>query len=100
MSDNLSFDVYHNIIDGKPCGSFTTNHAINPATREKLWEIPVATEHDVEAAVQAAARAFQSWKSTPFDERVRMLRAWGDAGRLYLQQFGEVVMKENGKPVC
>jgi acyl-CoA reductase-like NAD-dependent aldehyde dehydrogenase len=99
MSDDLSFTSFHNIIAGKPRSSNTTNHAVDPATREKLWEIPTATEQDVDDVVQAAKVAFKSWKNTPFEERVKALKAWSEACKPYLKQFGEVIMKENGKPV-
>lgn len=98
-SDDLSFTSFHNIIDGKPRGSDVTHHSIDPATRESLWEIPSATEQDVTDAVAAANKAFKPWKDTPFVERAAMLKAWGNACRPYLKDFGEVIMKENGKPV-
>ncbi|EXJ87184.1 hypothetical protein A1O3_04143 [Capronia epimyces CBS 606.96] len=98
MADEPSFTSFHNIVAGKPRGSEKTSYTVDPATLENLWEIPVATEQDVHDAVTAAKDAFKSWKKTPFDERLRLLKAWGDACRPYLKQFGEVIMKENGKP--
>lgn len=99
MSDTISFTTFHNIVDGKPRGSEITHHGIDPATRDRLWDIPTASEQDVNDAVQAANKAFQQWKRTPFQERVQVLKAWGEACRPYLKQFGELIMKENGKPV-
>ncbi|EXJ66789.1 uncharacterized protein A1O5_09984 [Cladophialophora psammophila CBS 110553] len=100
MTPDLSFEKFHNIVAGKPRGSEKTSHTVDPATLENLWEIPVATERDADNAVTAAKDAFKTWKKTPFEERVELLKAWGEACRPYLKQFGELIMKENGKPVC
>ena len=45
-------------------GSLAT---VNPATGEILAEAPLATEREVDAAVGAAARAFDAWRFTPAD---------------------------------
>jgi delta 1-pyrroline-5-carboxylate dehydrogenase len=100
MAEDFSFTSFHNIVAGKQRGSEKTTHTVDPATLENLWEIPIATELDVEDAVTAAKNAFRTWKKTPFEERVELLKVWGDACRPYLKQFGEVIVKENGKPVC
>jgi aldehyde dehydrogenase (NAD+) len=47
--------------------------SINPATEEKLAEIPEADASDVEAAVSAAARAFKTWSKIPGRERGKYL---------------------------
>jgi malonate-semialdehyde dehydrogenase (acetylating)/methylmalonate-semialdehyde dehydrogenase len=45
----------------------------NPATAEVLARTPLSTSADVDAAVQAAADAFPSWRRTPPGERVQYL---------------------------
>ncbi len=47
--------------------------SINPATEEKLAEIPEANASDVEAAVSAAGRAFKTWSKLPARERGKYL---------------------------
>lgn len=68
----LSFDTFHNIIDGKQRGSDSTHNGIDPTTGEKLWDVPIASQKDVNDAVAAATRAFPSWSKTPFEERKKM----------------------------
>lgn len=99
MVDALSFTSFHNIVEGKARGSDTTHHGVDPATRSPLWNIPTASEQDVNDAVLAANTAFRSWRAVPFEARVNRLRMWGEGCRLYLEQFGELVSTENGKPV-
>ena len=38
---------------------------INPATEEQLAEIPAASADQVERSVQAARRAYESWRRVP-----------------------------------
>jgi malonate-semialdehyde dehydrogenase (acetylating)/methylmalonate-semialdehyde dehydrogenase len=45
----------------------------NPATGELLGRVPMATEADVGAAVDAASRAFPDWRETPAIDRARVL---------------------------
>ena len=45
----------------------------NPATGELLGRTPLSSAKDVDAAVQAAAKAFPAWRETPAVERARVL---------------------------
>lgn len=47
----LSFDVFHNIINGSQKSSNNFTCGINPATCEKLWDVPIADQDDVNDAV-------------------------------------------------
>jgi betaine-aldehyde dehydrogenase len=50
-----------------------TFETINPSTGERLGEVPLAGEADVDRAVQAARRAFHEWSRVPLRERARCL---------------------------
>ena len=45
----------------------------NPASGEQLGHVPLSGRADVDAAVQAARRAFPGWRATPAVERARVL---------------------------
>jgi malonate-semialdehyde dehydrogenase (acetylating)/methylmalonate-semialdehyde dehydrogenase len=45
----------------------------NPATAEALGRVPLSPATDVDAAVQAAGRAFPEWRRTPVTDRVQFL---------------------------
>lgn len=51
---------------------------LNPATGEGFAEMPISNEADVDAAVQAAAGAFSSFKRTTPAQRSRMLNQIAD----------------------
>lgn len=99
MGSIESFYSFHNIIDGKPRGAKQTYCGIDPTTGKDLWDAPVASKQDVEDAVAAARKAFKPWGKTPFEERVKVLRKFADAVKPYLDDFTELILKENGKPV-
>src|SRR5690349_21886024 len=46
---------------------------INPATAEELARVPLSAGAEVEAAAQAAARAFPAWRRVPVVDRVQYL---------------------------
>ncbi|MEO3796351.1 aldehyde dehydrogenase family protein [Nonomuraea sp. B10E15] len=59
----------------------------NPATEEIIDRVPAGTPGDVDAAVQAARRAFPRWAETPAAERGKLL---GDAADLLRQRSDEI----------
>src|SRR3954451_19050557 len=47
---------------------------VDPATEETLESVPRGTTQDVDAAVQAAHRAFTEWQKTDAEDRANLLR--------------------------
>jgi aldehyde dehydrogenase (NAD+) len=74
---------------------------INPATGEALTEIAEADEHDVDAAVQAARRAFTSgpWAEMSASDRGRLLWKIGDLVDRHAEELGLLETLDNGKPI-
>jgi aldehyde dehydrogenase (NAD+) len=71
---------------------------INPATEEKVARVAAATPDDVDAAVQAARRAFESWSQTSREERLELLTAVREAYKKRIPQIAEAMMTEVGIP--
>ena len=69
----------------------------NPATAEVLARTPLSTSADVDAAVQAAAAAFPSWRRTPPGERVQYLFKLKNLLEENLDDLARVITVENGK---
>ena len=65
----ISWTSFDNIVDGKPRSASKFHQGVNPATGEKNWDVPIATEQDVDDAVKAANKAFVSWSQTPIEKR-------------------------------
>ncbi len=72
---------------------------INPATGKTLAEAPLATEREVDAAVTAAARAFDPWRFTPPTRRARLLWALADLLEANKDEFATIEVLDNGKPM-
>lgn len=77
-----------------------TQDVINPANREVLGQLPHASEADLEAALQAADKAFQSWrKSSPVD-RAAILRKVGELTRERAPEIARNMTLDMGKPLA
>ena len=66
-----------NFIDGRavPAGDGRTTELINPSTGEVFALAPLSGPADVDAAMQAAARAFEAWReATPSQRSLALLR--------------------------
>ncbi|KAK4987349.1 hypothetical protein LTR50_004684 [Elasticomyces elasticus] len=95
---NISWDSFSNIVDGKPRGASSHNNGINPATGEKLWDVPIGTQDDLNDAVDAAQKAFVSWSQVPMDERKEMIRKFIDLYTSYEKELTDLLCAETGKP--
>jgi acyl-CoA reductase-like NAD-dependent aldehyde dehydrogenase len=72
---------------------------VNPATGQTLAEAPLASERDVDAAVSAADRAFEGWRSTPPTQRARLLWTLADLLEANKDEFATIEVLDNGKPM-
>jgi betaine-aldehyde dehydrogenase len=80
-----------NFIDGARAapGAGATEEVHDPATGGVIARAPLSDASDVDAAVAAAGRAFESWSSTPPGERALALLRIADA----LVARGEVLSR-------
>ncbi|MBN1535483.1 MAG: CoA-acylating methylmalonate-semialdehyde dehydrogenase [Anaerolineales bacterium] len=64
-----------NFINGEWRNSETLEYlnVVNPATQEILGKVPLSTINDIEAASQAAYKAYHEWRRIPPTERVQYL---------------------------
>ena len=65
----IKWDEFSNIVDGKPRGGKGKHQGTNPATGEKLWDVPIGTQQDVDDAVVSAQKAQEKWQDVPFEKR-------------------------------
>ncbi|KAJ0423077.1 Aldehyde/histidinol dehydrogenase [Aspergillus carlsbadensis] len=96
----LRFDTFYNIIDGSPVSAAETRHGINPATKQPNPNVPVASQQDLDNAVEAAQRAFKSWSQTTIEERRAALLAYADAYKKFTSDFAHLLTMEQGKPIA
>jgi len=73
---------------------------VDPATEEELGTIPVATTADLDAALDAAQRGFESWRGVSDHERGSLLRRIGQGIRERAEKIAKQIAREMGKPVA
>jgi 1-pyrroline dehydrogenase len=71
----------------------------NPANGEVIARVPRSGEEDVDRAVNAAARAFETWQHTTPQDRSLMLLKLADALEARADEFGRLESRNAGKPV-
>jgi aldehyde dehydrogenase (NAD+) len=71
---------------------------VNPATEEEAARVAAASSADVEAAVTAAHRAFESYSQTTREERIELVTAVREAYKKRIPQIAEAMMTEVGIP--
>ncbi|NUU61953.1 CoA-acylating methylmalonate-semialdehyde dehydrogenase [Paenibacillus agri] len=69
----------------------------NPATEEVLAQVPLSSKGDVDSAVQAARKSFESWSRTPVPRRARVLFKYQQLLVDHWEELATLITKENGK---
>src|SRR5690242_17104133 len=69
----------------------------NPATGEVIDQVPLSGAAEVDAAVQAAVRAFSSWSRTPVMERVRLMFRFKQVLEEHFEELAAIVTRHHGK---
>ena len=91
------------LIDGEwvKAQSEQTFQTHNPATGELLAKCQQADEVDIDLAVRAARRAFESgpWSRMTPSERGRLIWKLGDLMFEHLEELAELETLDNGKPI-
>jgi succinate-semialdehyde dehydrogenase / glutarate-semialdehyde dehydrogenase len=70
----------------------------DPATGQTVDEVPAATAAEVDAAVQAAAGAFPTWRRTDAGERAAHLLRLAEAVEAAAGELVALLTREQGKP--
>jgi acyl-CoA reductase-like NAD-dependent aldehyde dehydrogenase len=72
---------------------------VNPATEEVIGSVPIGSQADVDAAVNAASAAFHSWSQSPIEERVGYLNALSAAFKDRGEELAQLITAEVGTPI-
>ena len=70
---------------------------INPATGELLAQTPLSGKEEVEAAAQAAAAAYATWRKIPAQERIQYLFRLRDLMKANNDEIARTITRECGK---
>jgi aldehyde dehydrogenase (NAD+) len=91
------------LIDGKWRDSVSgkTFETVNPATEEVIAQVAEGDAADVDLAVKAARKAFDSgpWRKTDARDRGRLLNKLADLIEQNIDELAELETLDNGKPI-
>jgi aldehyde dehydrogenase (NAD+) len=96
-TDHLEF-----YIDGRwvpPATEGKTLDVVNPATEEVIARISAGSAADVDRAVAAARRAFETFSRTTREERLAMLERIAEVYERRLGEIAETISQEMGAPM-
>ena len=90
--------MIHNLIGGtwtEAAGE--TLPIFNPATGEEIERVPLSGASEVDRAVQAAARAYESWSQTPVMDRVQLMFRYKALLDEHIDELAAIVTRHHGK---
>lgn len=87
------------IIDGKRVATAETLGVIDPSRAEVFAQCPIASQEHLDAAVNAARRAFHGWRDTLIEERAKTLNKIADAIEGEIKGLAALLSMEQGKPL-
>jgi succinate-semialdehyde dehydrogenase / glutarate-semialdehyde dehydrogenase len=96
---NMTYPELYLLIDGTRLtgGGRPTMPVVNPATEEVLGELPLATPADLDAALEAARKAWPVWRALGPQARGKILRKAADLLRERSEAIARVATMEEGK---
>jgi len=91
------------LINGKWCDSQSgkTFETINPATEEVITQVAEGDAADIDLAVKAARKAFESgpWHTMDARDRGRLMNKLADLIESHIDELAELETLDNGKPI-
>jgi betaine-aldehyde dehydrogenase/aminobutyraldehyde dehydrogenase len=92
--------AYKNFVGGDWVDSVdgATMDVINPATGEKIAEVPKGTQADVDRAVEAAGKALPEWLDSTPGERMTVLLKMADIIDEHAEELARLESLNTGKP--
>ncbi len=95
----MSIPTVSNYIGGRWIGSSAsaTVDVFNPARGAVIAKTPLSARADVDAAVDAATRAFPGWSETPPVARARVMFAFKAALEAHFDEIARIITTEHGK---
>ncbi|HEX3762513.1 MAG TPA: NAD-dependent succinate-semialdehyde dehydrogenase [Kofleriaceae bacterium] len=77
-----------------------TLDVLNPATGERIGRVAHASTADLDLALAAAQRGFDTWRWTPAHERAGLMRAAAGLVRQRADAIARLMTMEQGKPLA
>lgn len=95
----LEIEKLRNYINGEWKEVARTTAVVNPATGEKLVQVPLSSKEHVEEAVNAAKKAQKEWSLVPAPMRAEVLYRVGYLMKEKKEYLARLLTSENGKVI-
>ncbi|XP_034553316.1 succinate-semialdehyde dehydrogenase, mitochondrial isoform X1 [Notolabrus celidotus] len=86
-------------VDGRWVPAASVFPVLDPASGREIARVSDCGPAEAKQAVDAAYKAFQSWKRTTAKERSVLLRKWFDLVTLHKEDLAKLITFESGKPM-
>jgi len=95
----MKYSPVQNYINGQFVNAIKDNKldVISPLDGTLLSTVPLSSSKDLDAAVQAAKKAFHTWSKIPIKERVQVFFKYKYLLEKNLKELAELCSEENGK---
>lgn len=98
MTQNSNMEKILSYIDGEFIDTNNYFTTINPSTEKELYKISIASKDDIDRAVKAAHRAYQEYKNTTLEERIKYILEFKQSLINHKEEFIKTITDEMGSP--
>ena len=97
----MAYETLELLIDGKWRQGSTgkSEPVLEPATGEAIADVPHASAADLDEALAASAKGFETWRKTPPAQRQKVMEAAARNLEARVDEIAENLTREMGKPV-
>ncbi|SPA42840.1 succinate-semialdehyde dehydrogenase I, NADP-dependent [Cupriavidus taiwanensis] len=88
------------LIDGRWIDGERRIDVINPATGERVGQVPQLGADETRQAIEAANRALPAWRARTAKERSALLRKWFELVMANQEDLARIMTAEQGKPIA
>ena len=88
------------LIDGELVDAVEMIEVVNPATGQTFASAPDCTADQLDHAVAAAAKAYQTWRQVPLEERQARLRQAAEVLEANADDLARLFTREQGRPIA
>lgn len=89
--------AFFNIVGGESRTAEHHHRVTDPRTEEELWEVPSASNQDLDDAVRVAHQAFKTWRKKTVAERHVVMKAVSKVLNDNAELLSSILMQETGK---
>jgi acyl-CoA reductase-like NAD-dependent aldehyde dehydrogenase len=92
--------TYRMLIDGALLEGRASMPVVDPATEAAFAQAPDCSDAELEAAIAAAKRAFQTWRCVGIEDRRALVAHMASRIEPHVQDLARLLTQEQGKPLA